>query len=113
MVVIVNLSVFKFPKKLNKDKEAYKVGYRTIFEITKDRIIKTSEKLAQDYPESYFEQGFKVFKTCENFLPSSNYRELKQLTLSQSDTPPSTAGFDDAQLQDILTTWKGSDRIII
>ena len=103
----------QLPEEIEQSKEAYKVGYRTIFDITKDRIIKTSEKLAQDYPESYFEQGFKVFKTCENFLPSSNYRELKQLTLSQSDTPPSTTGFDDAQLQDILTTWKGADKILL
>ena len=103
----------QLPEEIEQSKEAYKVGYRTIFDITKDRIIKTSEKLAQDYPESYFEQGFKVFKTCENFLPSSNYRELKQLTLSQSDTPPSTTDFDDAQLQDILTTWKGADKILL
>lgn len=103
----------QLPEEIEQSKEAYKVGYRTIFDITKDRIIKTSEKLAQDYPESYFEQGFKVFKTCENFLPSSNYRELKQLTLSQSDTPPSTTSFDDAQLQDILTTWKGADKILL
>ncbi|MFP5084610.1 DNA methyltransferase [Acinetobacter pittii] len=103
----------QIPEEIDKNKEAYKVGYRTIFDIIKDRIIKTSEKLAQDYPESYFEQGFKVFKTCENFLPSSNYRELKQLTLSQSDTPSSTTGFDDAQLQDILTTWKGADKILL
>ncbi len=98
---------------ISEDKEAYKVGYRTIFEITKDRIIKASEKLAHDHPDTNVESGFKVFKTCDNFLPSSNYRELKQLTLSQSDTPPSTAGFDDAQLQDILTTWKGLDKILL
>ena len=103
----------QLPEEIEQSKEAYKVGYRTIFDITKDRIIKTSEKLAQDYPESYFEQGFKVFKTCENFLPSSNYRELKQLTLSQSDTPPSKTGFDDAQQHDILTTWKGLDKILL
>lgn len=103
----------QLPEEIEQSKEAYKVGYRTIFEITKDRIIKTSVKLAQDHPESYFAQGFKVFKTCDNFLPSSNYRELKQLTLSQSDTPPSTTGFDDAQLQDILTTWRGADKILL
>lgn len=103
----------QLPEEIEQSKEAYKVGYRTIFDITKDRIIKTSEKLAQDYPESYFEQGFKVFKTCESFLPSSNYRELKQLTLSQADTPPSTTGFDDAQLQDVLITWKGTDKILL
>ena len=103
----------QLPEEIEQSKEAYKVGYRTIFDITKDRIIKTSAKLAQDYPDSYFEQGFKVFKTRENFLPSSSYRELKQLTLSQSDQPSVTTGFDDIQLQDILTTWKGLDKILL
>lgn len=77
-----------------------------VFELTKYRlnsVFHNSEELV----------GFKIFKTCDNFLPSSNYRELKQLTLSQADTPPSTTGFDDAQLQDILTTWKGADKILL
>ena len=100
-------------EKIQEDKEAYKEGYRTIFEITKDRIIKAGEKLGQDYPDSNFERGFKIFKTCDNFLPSSNYRELKQLTLAQSDTSSITTGFDDAQLKDILTTWKGLDKILL
>lgn len=100
-------------EQIEKNKEAYKAGYRTIFEITKDRIIKASEKLAQEYPESTFERGFKIFKTCDNFLPSSSYRDLKQLTLEQTNTPTATTGFDEAQLQDILTTWKGLDKILL
>lgn len=95
------------------DKEAYKAGYRTIFEITKDRIIKAGEKIVQEFPERNFKHGFKIFKTCDNFLPSSNYRELKQLTLAQSATSSITTGFDDTQLKDILTTWKGLDKILL
>lgn len=100
-------------EQIGKNKEAYKAGYRTIFEITKDRIIKAGEKLAQEYPESTFERGFKIFKTCDNFLPASSYRDLKQLTLEQTNTPVVTTGFDEAQLQDILTTWKGLDKILL
>ncbi|MDC4603161.1 DNA methyltransferase, partial [Acinetobacter baumannii] len=100
-------------EQIEKDKQAYKAGYRTIFGITKDRIIKASEKLAQKYPESHFDRGFKIFKTCENFLPSSSYRDLKQLTLDQTNTQLVTTGFADTQLQDILTTWKGVDKILL
>ncbi len=103
----------QIPELIDPSKEAYKAGYRTIFEITIDRIIKAGEKLAQDHPESQFKHGFKVFKTCENFLPLSSYRDLKQLTLSQLDESSVTAGFDEAQLQDILTTWKGLDKILL
>ena len=108
-----NYICVQLDEKTNPTKAAYKAGYNTIFEITKDRIIKASEKLAHNYPESKFDFGFKVFKTCTNFLPSSSYRELKQLTLSQSDALSSMTVFDDAQVQDILTTWKGLDKILL
>lgn len=100
-------------EQIEKNKEAYQAGYRTIFEITKDRIIKAGEKLAQEYPESHFDRGFKIFKTCENFLPSSSYRDLKQLTLEQTNTSVVTTGFDEHHLQDILSTWKGLDKILL
>lgn len=100
-------------EQIEKDKQAYKAGYRTIFGITKERIIKASEKLAQEYPEIHFDRGFKIFKTCENFLPSSSYRDLKQLTLEQTNTQVVTTGFADTQLKDILTTWKGLDKILL
>lgn len=100
-------------EKIEESHEAYKVDYHTIFDITKDRIIKAGEKLVQENPESQFERGFKIFKTCENFLPTSSYRELKQLTLSQADTQSVTTDFSESQLQDILTTWKGLDKILL
>lgn len=90
-----------------------KNDFASIFEITKERIIRASKKLTENYPNKDFKSGFKIFKTCENFLPSSSYRELKQLTLSQLDIPSAMTGFDEAQLQDILTTWKGLDKILL
>ncbi|MDH2018903.1 site-specific DNA-methyltransferase [Acinetobacter ursingii] len=100
-------------EQIEKNKEAFKAGYHTIFEITKDRVIKAGEKLVQEYPESTFERGFKIFKTCDNFLPASSYRELKQINLSQADTQSITTDFSESQLQDILTTWKGLDKILL
>ncbi|WP_431437408.1 DNA methyltransferase [Acinetobacter lwoffii] len=112
-------------EEIEKDKEAYKAGYRTIFEITKDRIIKAGEKLAHEYPESNFERGFKIFSTCDNFLPEIN---TKQLTLNFDElaiTPDAhqvdlnfteklvSNDFSESQLQDILTTWKGLDKILL
>lgn len=115
--VIENISTNYICVQLNEEtnpkKAAFKAGYLTIFEITKDRIIKAGEKLVQEYPETTFDRGFKIFKTCDNFLPSSSYRDLKQLTLGQTNTPVVTIGFDETQLQDILTTWKGLDKILL
>ena len=42
---------------------------KIIFEITKDRIIKAGEKIVQESPESNFEHGFKIFKTCSFGVP--------------------------------------------
>ena len=96
--------VVQLDEKTDPNKDAYKAGYRTIFEITEERIIKAGEKLIQDYPDTDIDHGFKIFKTCDNFLPSSSYRDLKQLTLEQTNTSVVTTGFNDEQLQDILTT---------
>ena len=109
---------------IQESHEAYKAGYRTIFEITKDRIIKAGEKLAQDYPESNFESGFKIFKTCDNFLPEFKIQQLT-LNFDELTTPNShqvdlnfteklvSDDFSESQLQDILTTWKGLDKILL
>jgi adenine-specific DNA-methyltransferase len=112
-------------EEIEKNKEAYTVGYRTIFEITKDRITKASEQLAQEYPESNFECGYKIFKTRNNFLPEV---KIQQLTLNFDElqnTPDAhqvnlnfteklvSNDFSDVQLQDILTTWKGLDKILL
>lgn len=115
----------QIPEQISEDKEAYQAGYRTIFDITKDRIIKAGEKLDQEYPESNFERGFKIFKTCDNFLPEN---KIQQLTLNFDElkiTPDAhhvdlnfteklvSNDFSDTQLQDILSTWKGLDKIFL
>lgn len=112
IVVQIDEKLDSTPKLVESNKESIEycdeLGLdRSIFEITKARIVKVSE----GYNNTPV--GFKIFKTIDNFLPLSNYRELKQLTLSQSDTPLSTTVFDNAQLQDILTTWKGLDKILL
>lgn len=109
-----NYICVQLDEKIDSTKIANKeAGYRTIFEITKARIIKASEKLAQEYPESTFERGFKIFKTCDNFLLPSNHRELQQLSLEQLYMPIPSTSFGDLQLQDILITWKGLDKILL
>ncbi|RXS99134.1 site-specific DNA-methyltransferase [Acinetobacter junii] len=112
-------------EKIEEGKEAYSMGYRSVFDITKDRIIKASEQLDQEYPESNFEHGFKIFKTCNNFLPEI---KIQQLTLNFDESQRTldahqvhlnfteklvSNDFSDAQLQDILTTWKGLDKILL
>ena len=117
--------IAQLDEKTDPSKDAYKAGYRTIFEITKDRIIKAGEKLAQDYPESDLDIGFKIIKTCDNFLPENKIQQLKLHFDKPNNTPNAhhvdlnfteklvNNDFSDAQLQDVLTTWKGFDKIFL
>lgn len=111
IVVQIDEKLDSTPKLVESNKESIEycdeLGLdRSIFEITKARILKVSE----GYNTLI---GFKIFKTIDNFLPPSNSQDLKQLTLDQTNTSVVTTGFDEVQLQDILTTWKGLDKILL
>ena len=113
-------------EQIDRKKEAYKAGYRTVFEITKDRIIKAGEKLLKEFPESTFNYGFKIFRTCDNILPETKIQQLTlnleelyttrhahQVDLEFSEKLVLNDDFSDSQLHDILTTWKGIDKILL
>jgi adenine-specific DNA-methyltransferase len=95
-----NFICVQLPEDTDKKKQAYKTGYKNIFDITKDRIIKSAEKIQQEYPEYNGDLGFKVFATTDDFRTTAD----KELTLSN------LTFFDDAVLSNeqystILTTW--------
>ncbi|CCN45999.1 Type III restriction-modification system EcoP15I enzyme mod [Vibrio nigripulchritudo MADA3029] len=87
-------------EKLVSGSDGYKAGYRSIFEITKDRLLKASEKIKQDSPDYKGDLGFKIFETVEDF----RVKDEGELTLENHSF------FDDAVLSDeqyntLLTTW--------
>ncbi|WP_198675120.1 site-specific DNA-methyltransferase [Pseudidiomarina aquimaris] len=90
----------QLPEKTDKKKQAYKDGYKTIFEITKARIIRSSEQLKVQYPAYAGDLGFKIFETTNDFR-------------IKDDVTPNLSNlsfFDDVVLSDdefktLLTTW--------
>jgi len=87
-------------------KEAYiKLGYESIFDITKDRILKAAQKIQENFPEYKGDLGFKIYETIpvwDGYL--DDIEELKE----------DTTLFDGSKLlnEDIevlLTTWKVHD----
>ncbi|EBR1020513.1 site-specific DNA-methyltransferase, partial [Salmonella enterica] len=80
-----------------KDKsDALKHGYKTIFDLTKERIIRASKKNG--------EQGFKIYKSITDFRT----KDESELTLSN------LSFFDDVvltpeQYDTLLTTWRVYD----
>ncbi|MEX9807254.1 MULTISPECIES: site-specific DNA-methyltransferase [Morganellaceae] len=87
-------------EKLKHDNFAYEKGYKSIFDITKDRIIKAGNKLKKENPDYNGDLGFKIFETVNDFRT----KDESELTLSNHTF------FDDAvltpeQYDALLTTW--------
>lgn len=59
----------QLPEVIGEDSEAYKAGYKTISEISRERIRRAGEKIGKG------DVGFKSYK-----LSSSNYRQWQNLT---------------------------------
>tara|TARA_R110002124_G_scaffold102820_1_gene251193 strand:+ start:1181 stop:3046 length:1866 start_codon:yes stop_codon:yes gene_type:complete len=82
-------------------KEAYKAGYETIFEITKERISKAAQEIKDDNPDYQGDLGFKIFETTNDFrVKADNTLDL--------DNPSffNDVQLTDEQYQSLLTTWQ-------
>ncbi|HDM8221969.1 TPA: site-specific DNA-methyltransferase [Vibrio campbellii] len=95
-----NFIAIQLDETCQKDSEGYKAGYRSIFDITKDRLLKASNKIRKEYPDYQGDLGFKVFETNEDF----RVKDEGELTLEN------LSFFDDVVLTDeqyntLLTTW--------
>ncbi len=90
----------QLPEETKEKSEAYKAGYKNIFEITKARLLKSSEKIKNENPDYRGDLGFKIFETVNDFRAKNE----SELTLSN------LTFFDDAvltpeQYDTLLTTW--------
>lgn len=81
-------------------KPAYKAGFKSVFDITKDRIEKSAISIANEKPSFEGDLGFKVYETANDFRPKidddfevANESLFDDMVLS------------DEQYQALLTTW--------
>ncbi len=84
--------------------EARKAGYKSIYDITKERITRAAKKIQEDYPDAKCDFGFKEFKTIPVF---HGY-------LDDADTPEEFTLFDGNSLskeqrKQLLLTWQVDD----
>lgn len=93
----------QLPEPADEKSEAYKAGYKTIFDITKARIEKSAVKIRQDFQETTADLGFKIFKTEPHFQTALNTDFDPQI-----DFLPKT-DLNDKQLHTLLTTWRVFD----
>ena len=93
-----NFITVQIPEKIDIKSESYKSGYRTIFDITKARIEKASEKLGD-------KSGFKIFETTPIF---EGY--LDDIAELNDDTKLfNGSNLNEEELETLLTTWKAYD----
>ena len=90
----------QLPEETKEKSEAYRAGYKNIFEITKARLLKSSEKIKNEHPDYRGDLGFKIFETVNDFRT----KDESELTLSNHTF------FDDVvltpeQYDTLLTTW--------
>ncbi len=91
----------QIPEVCDRDSVALKAGYKNIFDITKERLIRASQKLEDSFPDYEGDLGFKIFEVVEDFrvedddkeLSLSNYIMFNDVLLS------------DEQYRTLLTTW--------
>lgn len=93
----------QLPEPTDEKSEAYKAGYKTIFDITKARIEKSAVKIRQDFKETTADLGFKIFKTEPHFQTTLNTDFDPQI-----DFLPKT-DLNNEQLHTLLTTWRVFD----
>ncbi|MDQ6995110.1 MAG: DNA methyltransferase [Mariprofundaceae bacterium] len=88
----------------DKKSEAYKAGYKTIFEITKKRIENAAVKIKEEKPDYKGDLGFKIFETKS--LSDAYLDDIPTLSGEQQALPLMSDNVDD-----ILTTWQVYDGI--
>lgn len=62
----------QLPEKVEEKTEAYKAGYKTIAEISKERIRRAAKKIKDENPDYDGDLGFKVFKLASSNIKAWN-----------------------------------------
>lgn len=63
----------QLPEVTDKKSEAYKAGYKTIAEISKERIRRAGQKIKQENPDSNVDIGFRVLKVDSSNMVDTYY----------------------------------------
>ena len=80
--------------------EAFKAGYHTIFDITKERIIRASQKIRGENPQATGDFGFKIYKTTPQLINHNLAFDLNQPEL------PELLELKPDDYLALLTTWR-------
>lgn len=105
-------SNFKFiqvqlPEQLKKSDEAYKIGYSTIDEVGRDRIIRVSKEIKKEKIASSIDLGFKHFTLKEPKNEIIN--KLVEFNPNEDKLFADKTLLDEFGVPTIMTTWLNND----
>lgn len=97
----------QLPEVTETKSEAYKAGYKTIFEITKARIEKAAAKIKAEKPEYAGDLGFKIYETIDK---PEKYLETAEVLTENLEL------FDASKLEqtdrhNLMRTWALEDNV--
>lgn len=81
--------------------EAYKAGYLSIFDVTKERLSRTAKTFKEQINNGAMDLGFKIFETVEDFRVEEDDKEFTLSNFTMFDDVLLT----DEQYYTLLTTW--------
>lgn len=98
----------QLPEKTDEKSEAFKAGYKTIFDITKARIEKAATQIQAQSPNASGDFGFKIYQTTDHFRRHSDDEfSPEQVNL------PFVENLTDKQMDTLLTTWALNDGALL
>lgn len=87
--------------------EAYRLGYRTIDEIGRDRIIKAANKIKEENPDTNIDLGFKHFTLKEPANDTVN--KLVEFNPDENKLFADKTLLDEFDVLTVVTTWLNND----
>ncbi|MGM0277313.1 site-specific DNA-methyltransferase [Enterococcus sp. AZ033] len=87
--------------------EAYRLGYRTIDEIGRERIIKAANKIKEENPDTNIDLGFKHFTLKEPVNETVN--KLVEFNPDENKLFADKTLLDEFGVPTVITTWLNND----
>ena len=77
----------QLPEKINETNQAFKLGFKNICEIGKERIRRAGEKIVSETRKTDLDIGFKVFRLDDSNIKTwdSNYNNLEMTLFDMED----------------------------
>lgn len=83
----------QYPEKIEKNKSAFKDGYKDICSIGKERIRRAGDKIKSEHPDADIDIGFKVFRTADTNIKWNSLMDMGQVDVNQLEYTPDLVDF--------------------